>query len=231
MVSERTHALAGGGFEYEDRGLHALKGIAEPTRAWKVVGPSEAASRFDAAMRGRLTPMVGRAQEIGLLLDRWELSRTGEGQVVLVQGEPGIGKSRMLRAFRERLGARIEMALQYQCSPYYVNSAFYPIADHLERALKFQRDDSPEQKLDKVEARLIGELKRSRTDCSLLARALSIPCEQRYGPLEMSPQRQKDDTINLLVDIVAAIARAQATAVLFEDALGRPPPSGARRAG
>src|SRR6202008_231531 len=108
----------------------------------------------------------------------------------------GIGKSRMLRAFREKLGARIEMPLQYQCSPYYVNSAFYPIADHLARALKFQRDDSPEKKLGKIEGPLIGELKRGRNDCSLLARALSIPCDERYGQLEMSPQRQKDDTIS-----------------------------------
>jgi class 3 adenylate cyclase/predicted ATPase len=217
MVSERTRSLAGGGFEYDYRGIHALKGIAEPTGAWKVVGPSDAVSRFDAATRGGLTPMVGREQEIGLLQDRWELSRAGEGQVVLLQGEAGIGKSRMLRAFREKLSARIEIALQYQCSPYYVNSAFYPIADHLERALKFQRDDSSEQKLDKIEGRLIGELKRSRDDCSLLARALSIPCEERYGQLEMSPQKQKDHTISLLVDLVAAIARAQATVMLFED--------------
>ena len=228
ILSERTRLLAGGGFEYEDRGVHALKGIAEPTGAWKVVGPSDAVSRFEAATRGGLTPMVGREQEIALLQDRWELSRAGEGQVVVLQGEPGIGKSRMLRAFRERLGARIDMALQYQCSPYYINSAFYPIADHLERALKFQRDDSPEQKLDKLEHHLLspslpagkgqGEgSTRTRTDCSLLARALSIPCDERYGPLEMSPQRQKDETIKLLVDIVANIARAQATAMLFED--------------
>ncbi len=228
MVSGRTRSLAGGGFEYDYRGIHALKGIAEPTGAWKVVGPSDAVSRFDAATRGGLTPMVGREQEIGLLQDRWELSRAGEGQVVLLQGEPGIGKSRMLRAFRERLGTRIEMPLQYQCSPYYVNSAFYPIADHLERALKFQRDDSSDQKLDKIEHYLLfppppagegqaGGRTRSRTDCSLLARALAIPCDQRYGPLEMSPQKQKDDTISLLVDLVAAIARAQATAMLFED--------------
>jgi class 3 adenylate cyclase/tetratricopeptide (TPR) repeat protein len=262
MVGERTRTLAGGGFEYEDRGVHALKGIAEPTRAFRVLGPSDAVSRFEAATRGGLTPMVGREQEIGLLLDRWELSRAAEGQVVLLQGEPGIGKSRLLRAFRERLNTRIEMALQYQCSPYYVNSAFYPIADHLQRALKFQRDDSAEQKLDKLERYLLsppplaGEAtfispspqtfdsppplagegegggehgggehaggkqdrgKRTRTDCSLLARALSIPCDDRYGPLEMSPQRQKDDTIRLLVDIVANIARSQATAMLFED--------------
>lgn len=228
MVSERTRSLAGGVFEYEYCGVHSLKGIAEPTHAWKVVGLSDAVSRFEAATRGGLTPMVGREQEIGVLQDRWELSRAGEGQVVLLQGEPGIGKSRMLRAFREQLGTRIEMALQYQCSPYYVNSAFYPIADHLERALKFQRDDSPEQKLDKIDHYLLspplpagegqgGGSTRSRTDCSLLARALSIPCDERYGQLEMSPQRQKDETIGLLVDLLAAIGRAQATVILFED--------------
>jgi len=217
MVSERTRALAGGAFDYADRGLHTLKGIAEPTRVWQVLGASGAASRFEAATRSGVTPMVGREQEIALLLDRWERSRAGEGQVVLLQGEPGIGKSRMLRAFRERLGERIEMSLQYQCSPYYVNSAFYPIIDHLERALRFEREDSAEQKLDKVEQRLIDELGRSRTDCHLLARAMSLPAEARYGALEMSPQRQKDETVALLVDIVAQIAGQQATVVLFED--------------
>ena len=217
-VSERTRALAGGGFDYEDRGPHALKGIAGQTRAYRVRGLSGAASRFEAATRGQLTPMVGREQEIGLLLDRWNLSRGGEGQIVLLQGEPGIGKSRMLRAFRERLGASIAVALQYQCSPYYTNSALYPIVDHLERALGFTREDSAEHKLDKLEAYLIGGFKRSRTDCNLLGRALSIPCETRYGALEMSPQRQKEDTIGLLVDIVAELAQRQAAVMLFEDA-------------
>src|SRR5262245_34859872 len=124
IIGERTRSLAGGAFEDEDRGMHALKGIAESTHAWKVLGISGAASRFEAATRGKLTPMVGRQQEIALLLDRWELSRVGEGQVVLLQGEPGIGKSRMLLAFRESLGDRVQMTLQYQCSPYYTNSAF-----------------------------------------------------------------------------------------------------------
>jgi class 3 adenylate cyclase len=217
MVSERTRALAGGGFDYEDRGLHALKGIAGQTRAWRVRGVSSAASRFEAATRGWLTPMVGREQEVGLLLDRWTLSRTGEGQVVLLQGEPGIGKSRMLRAFRERVGPELELALQYQCSPYYTNSAFYPIVDHLERALGFTREDSAEDRLDKLERYLIGEFGRGRTECNLLGRALAIACEARYGALEMSPQRQKDDTIALLVDLVAELARRQAAVVLFED--------------
>ena len=229
IISERAWLIAAGSFEYEYRGKHVLKGIPEPTRAWRVVGPSDIPSRFDAATRGGLTSMVGREQETRLLEERWEVSRKGEGQVVLLQGEPGIGKSRMLRSFRDRLGTQIETTMQYQCSPYYVNSAFYPIANHLERALNFQRDDSLEQKLDKIEHYLLspppqagdatpvslpvegrasslspggtrehlkrsrglgrGARPRTRTDCGLLARALSIPCDERYGPLEMSPPR------------------------------------------
>lgn len=217
MVSERTRVLAAGGFDYEDRGLHALKGIVGQTRAYRVRGMSTAASRFEAATRGQLTPMVGREQEAGLLLDRWSLSRAGEGQVVLLQGEAGIGKSRMLRAFRERVGEELQLALQYQCSPYYTNSAFYPIVDHLERMLRFQRDDGAEEKLEKLESYLIGSVGRSGTDCNLLARALAIPCEARYGALQMTPQRQKEDTIALLVDLVATVASRLPTVVLFED--------------
>ncbi|HXF16080.1 MAG TPA: AAA family ATPase [Burkholderiales bacterium] len=162
--------------------------------------------------------MVGREQEIALLRDRWKLSRTGQGQVVLVQGEPGIGKSRMLTAFRQQLGENIEIALHYQCSPYHINSALYPIANHLERALDFQRDDTAAQKVNKIEQRLILELGHSRTDCHLLALALSITGDDRYGVLDMSPQRRKEEIIALLVNIVAAIARKQATVLLFEDA-------------
>jgi class 3 adenylate cyclase/tetratricopeptide (TPR) repeat protein len=217
MVSERTRALARGAFDYAERGLHTLKGIAEPTRVWQVLGPSGAASRFEAATADALTPMVGREQEIALLVDRWERARAGEGQVVLLQGEPGIGKSRMLRAFRERLGDRIELALQYQCSPYYVNSAFYPIIDHLERALRFERDDSAEARLDKIERRVTGELGRTATECQLLACVMTLPAETRYRPLEMTPQRRKEETVALLVDIVAQIACQQAAVVLFED--------------
>jgi class 3 adenylate cyclase/tetratricopeptide (TPR) repeat protein len=218
MVSERTRMLAGGGFEYEDRGVHALKGIAEPTRAWKVTGPSTATSRFDAATRGGLTPMVGREHEVALMLDRWELSSAGEGQVMLLQGEPGIGKSRMLRAFQVTLGCRAETSLLFQCSPYYTNSAFYPFINHLERALQFRKDDSYDQKLDKIEARLINEMKLSNTECILLAHTLSVPCEARYGTFDMSSQRQKEETIALLVDFIEAVAQSSSTVVLFEDA-------------
>jgi class 3 adenylate cyclase len=235
LLGDRTRLLAGGAFEYEERGTHILKGIAGPTRAWKVVGQSRVTSRFEAATRGSVLPMIGREQEIGLMLDRWENSRSGKGQVVFLQGEPGIGKSRLLQSFRERVAGRMEMALQYHCSPYHTNSAFYPIADHLERALEFGRDDTAEQRLDKIERYLLGfqflhslpyasnaergnkDHEAGKTECRLLARVLGISCDERYGSMKMSPQRQKDDTISLLVDLVAAIAMRQATAVIFED--------------
>ncbi len=216
MVSERTKALAGAAFEYEDRGVHSLKGIAEPTQVWRVRAPSQAASRFEAATRGGLTPMVGRDQELGLVVERWQRARSGEGQVVLLNGEPGIGKSRLLRAAREALGGGAALTgLQYQCSPYYNNTALYPVIDHFERVLQFNREDSAQAKLDKLEARLVGELNRSSTDCNLIARTLSIPCEERYGPLNMTPQRQKDDTLKVLVARGNCSSQAGALAAVF----------------
>jgi predicted ATPase len=217
MVSQQTRALARGEFEYEDRGLRQLKGMKAPVPLWRVVCQSNASTRFDAATRGRLTPMVGRDAEVDLLLDRWELARMGKGQIILLQGEPGIGKSRMLRAFLDRLSGRIELPLQYQCSPYYSSSAYYPIIDHLQRTLGLVRAKSDQEKLVLLEHRLIDELGFARAHCQLLAHLLSIPCSARYGDLKLSPQRQKDDTIRTLVDIGAAIAQRQATVILFED--------------
>ena len=218
VIAASTRRLVGNSFALADLGDHELKGIAEPVHAWRVMALSTAASRFDASHGAQVTPMVGRDLEIGLMRERWELARSGEGQVVLLNGEPGIGKSRLLCAFRERLGDGIQIALQYQCSPYYTNTALYPIIDHLERALELRPDYRDEQKLDKLEQWLIGELGRGKLDCGLIARMLSISCESRYGPLEMSPQRQKDETLSSLVNIMAAVAKQQATVVLFEDA-------------
>jgi class 3 adenylate cyclase/predicted ATPase len=217
VVSERVHRLAGGSFEYEDLGEQTLKGIARPTRAYRILRVSEAASRFEAATQERLTPLVGREQEIGLLLERWQLAQDGEGQVVLLSGEPGIGKSRILSALRERLEAQGAQALRFQCSPYYVNSAFWPSIDNFERALRFGRDESPESKLGKLEALMVTHYGRPLGDVRFVASILSIPCEERYGALTMTPQKHKDETQRSLVDLTEAAARKQPSVMLYED--------------
>jgi class 3 adenylate cyclase/tetratricopeptide (TPR) repeat protein len=217
VVSERVRRLAGGAFDYEDLGELSLKGIAHPTHAYGIVGVSEAASRFEAATHEGLTRLVGRELEIGLLMERWQLAQDGEGQVVLLSGEPGIGKSRMLSRLWERLDKVGAQAMRFQCSPYYVNSAFYPLIDNFERALKFQREESPEARLDKVEAFMVGNNGRPLDDVRFVASMLSVPCEERYGAQPMTPHKHKDETLRTLVDFVEAGARRQPSVILFED--------------
>ena len=166
-------------------------------------------SRFDANRGGSaLTPLVGRDEELDLLLRRWSQTRDGEGQVVLLSGEPGIGKSRILNALRERLEAQGVQALRFQCSPYHVNSAFWPVIDKFERALKFTRDETAEAKLDNWRPWSLPTIAaRSRMSGSSQS-ILSIPCEARYGALPMTPQKRKDETLRTLVDLVEAPARS-----------------------
>jgi predicted ATPase len=217
VVSEQVHRLAGGAFDYEDLGEQTLKGIARTNRAYRILRVSEAASRFEAATQEGLTPLVGREQEIALLLERWQLAQDGEGQVVLLSGEPGIGKSRILSALRERLEATGAATLRFQCSPYCVNSAFWPSIENFERALKFRRDESPEAKLDKLEAFIVSCYGRPLSDVRFVASMLSIPCEDRYGTISITPQKHKDETLRTLVDLTEAAARRQPSVMLFED--------------
>ena len=137
---------------------------------------------------------------------------------MLLSGEPGIGKSRILSTLRERLEAQGVQALRFQCSPYYVNSAFWPVIDNFERALKFTRDETTDAKLDKLEALIVTHYGRPLADVRFVASILSIPCEERYGPLPMTPQKHKDETLRTLVDITEAAARQQPSVMLFEDA-------------
>jgi predicted ATPase/class 3 adenylate cyclase len=218
VISERTRQLAGGRFDYVDLGEHLLKGIAQPTRVWRITGMSQAASRFEAATHGRLTALVGREREIDLLVERWQRARRGEGQVVLLSGEPGIGKSRILSEVRKRLEREVSNTLRMQCSPYHVNSAYYPSIDSFERELNFGHEEPASSKLDKLEALLVGQHGCPLEYVRLVAPILSIPCQDRYGPLAMAPKQQKEETIRALVGVIETIARRRPpTLMVFED--------------
>ena len=174
VIAAGTRRLVGDLFEYRDLGAVEVKGIAEPVPAWQVLRPSVVASRFEALRGSALTPLVGRDEEIDLLLRRWARAKTGDGQVVLISGEPGIGKSRITAALEERLHAEPHLRLRYFCSPYHQDSALFPFIDQLGRAAGFARDDTPAAKLEKLEA-LLARAAPPDEDVAFLADLLSLP--------------------------------------------------------
>lgn len=157
VIGPGTHALVGEQFEHEDLGAHSIKGIADRVNAWRVITPIVAESRFDATRRAGLTPLVGREHEVGLLLERWSQAKEGDGHVVLLSGEAGIGKSRITETLRERAAVDDPVRLQYQCSPFYTNTALYPVIGQLQRAAQFDAEDCNEARLDKLESLLNQE--------------------------------------------------------------------------
>ena len=167
VIAESTRKLLGNLFQLEDLGTQDLKGIVGPIRAWAALRPSSVESRFDALHATGLTELVGREEELELLLRRWSKAKSGEGQVVLLSGEPGIGKSRLTAALLERLASEPHTRLRYFCSPQHTDSAFYPIISQMERAAGFTHDDTMQAKLDKLDARARGASPLSRTPRSL----------------------------------------------------------------
>jgi class 3 adenylate cyclase/tetratricopeptide (TPR) repeat protein len=218
-VSARVRRLAAGAFEYRDLGEHELRGIDRPVQVYGVLGASVAESRFEAATHEGLTPLVGRGGEIAALLDRWtSTQRESQGRVVLLGGEPGIGKSRTVSVVRERIEAGGGQAMSFHCSPFGINSAYHPIVSTLERVLGFARDDLADARLERLDALLTVEYGRPRADVPLIASMMSLPFEERYGPSAMTPQERKSETIRALVGLTEAIARTGRRLMIFEDA-------------
>jgi predicted ATPase len=217
IVSDRTLRLLHGTFDVEDLGLRHVQGLSDLPGPFRVLRERRAEDRFEAMHATRLTPLVGREEELALLIGRWALAKEGEGQVVAFRGEPGIGKSRILRTLRERLESERPVRVSYQCSPFFTNTAFYPVIDQLQRAAGFTEDDPAEARLEKLDAWLASAGSAGDDAGPLLAALLSLKVEGRTLPLRLSPQRQKERTIEVLVAQLTRRARAEGLLVVFED--------------
>jgi len=218
VISASTRRVTGGLFEYRDLGPVALKGWTEPTPAWQVVGASEVASRFEAQHTTRLTPLLGRDDEIEVLSRRWRDATQGEGRVVVLTGEPGIGKSHIALAFQERLQAEPHIRLRYYCSAHHTNSALFPFIGQLERAARFERGDAPAEKLAKLEALLMQSGVNAVHSVPILANLLSLPPSERHPLPELSPQKRKEATLAALRGQLEGLSARQPMLVVFEDA-------------
>jgi predicted ATPase len=217
VVSAATLGLLEGFFTYQALGAHPLKGVEEPQQVYQLLAESGAQTRLDAAAPRGLTPLVGREQEVGLLLERWAQSTEGRGQVVLLSGEAGIGKSRLVEVLRERVGRERATWLAFRCSPYYTNSALYPVITHLQRFMQFRREDTLEQRLDKLASVLQAARFPLQEAVPLFAALLALPLAERYPSLDWSPQKQKQKTQEALVGWLVAEAERQPMLAVWED--------------
>ena len=215
-IDTTTRRLLGGLFEYRDLGGIEAKGFANRVQAYEVVRPSMVESRFEA-LRTATTPLVGRDEEVDLLLRRWEQAKRGDGCVVLISGEPGIGKSRIAQTIVERLGGEPHTRLRYFCSPHYQDSALYPSIAQLERAAGFRREDTAEQRLAKLEAVLAQGTNDLSEAVPLLADLLSIPTGDRYPPLNLTPQKRKEKTLHAQLAQLEGLAARQPVLMVWED--------------
>ena len=217
VIAESTRKLLGNLFELQDLGARDLKGIAGPARAWAALRASSVESRFDALHTSGLTPLVGREEEVELLLRRWSRAKAGEGQLVLLSGEAGIGKSRLTAAVLERLATELHTRLRYFCSPQHTDSALYSIIGQMERAAGFAHDDKPQAKLDKLDA-MLAQTSTSVQDAALLAEMLSLPNDGRYPALDLTPEQRRQRTLEALMSQLAGLARRNPVLMIYEDA-------------
>jgi class 3 adenylate cyclase/predicted ATPase len=215
LVSDRTRQLIGSSFELRDLGKQQLKGIAGPVVAYAVMGERAFESRFEAQRASQLAAMVGRDDELALLHDRWRAAGSGAGQVVLLTGEAGIGKSRILRALQDSLRDEPMALLYHQCSPYHSDSALFPTIQQLTRAARIATGDSAETRLDRLEALLAGA---ETSEIALIAALLGIDASQRHGTLDLTPQQHRRHTFDALMNQLARVAGQWPVLWVLEDA-------------
>jgi len=218
VIADGTRRLATHLFEYVDLGRHTLKGFGDPVQAWRVVSESTVKSRSEALhVTAELTPLVGREEEVELLERRWRHAQAGDGQVVLLSGEPGVGKSRLAQTLADRLANEPHGLLHFYCSPYYQNTALYPVTEQLSRAARFAPNDSNDQKLEKVEVMLARTVENVGEIAPLFAHLLSIPAADRYPPVNLTPQGRKQKALDALEEQLIAVSDDRPALIIFED--------------
>jgi class 3 adenylate cyclase/predicted ATPase len=218
LISESTRRLVSAVFDLQDLGPQELKGVTDPVHVYRVLAAKSAGSRFEAAHAGTLTPLVGRSSELRLLLDRWEKVKEGDGQVILLSGIPGVGKSRLLHELKSHIQYEPHLLLHYQCSPYHSQSAFFPVKEQLEQSAQLIARDADKEKIAKLEAYLPHSINGSKEQVLLIAKLLSIPTENAGELSELTPQQIKNKTISALVDVLLAFSLQRPTLCIFEDA-------------
>ena len=218
LISESTRRLVSAAFDLQDLGLQELKGVTEPLHVYLVLAAKNIASRFEAAHAGSLTPLVGRSTELSLLLDRWQKVKEGDGQVIILSGTPGVGKSRLLHELKSHVQQESPVLLHHQCSPYHSQSAFFPVIEQIEHAAQLTTREGDADKIAKLKAYL-PHLTESPIDPALLiAKLLSIPLENHLELSGLTPQQIKNRTISTLVEMLLAFSIQGPTLCVFEDA-------------
>jgi class 3 adenylate cyclase/predicted ATPase len=218
VIAASTRRLTGRLFQYQDLGALDMKGLAEPVQVWRVLGSSGIASRFEALRGDPSTPLIGRDEEMELLRRRWEQVKEGEGRVVLLSGEAGIGKSRLLQSLQDHLRGQPHTLLRYFCAPHHQDSPLYPIVAQLEQAAGFEPEEDPATKVGKLEKLLLPGAKDCAIAVPLMADLLSVPVGGRYAPLSLNPEKRKEHTLACLGDRLTFLATQRAVLMLFEDA-------------
>ncbi len=218
VVASATRQLLGGLFEYADLGRHELKGVAQPVQVWRVLAEREVESRYEGKRIGGRLPLVGRQEELGLLVRSWEAAKEEHGQAVLIQGEAGIGKSRLVDALREEVAKESYLWVAHRCSPYHANSTLYPVIEHLKRAMHWKPEDDVEARLEKLEDALRTQSLPLEEVVPLYAELMSLPLpEDRYPPLQMTPQQKREATLDAVVGWLLELAERTPVLNVWED--------------